>query len=119
VMPIPGPVGGCSVSEFGCCDDGKTAANANKSNCHSVMPIPGPVGGCSVSKFGCCDDGITPANANKSNCHSVMPVRRWDCVLDDNNGASRSCKQTDNGPYTSLKDCVALAKCYQNWWLRC
>jgi hypothetical protein len=43
-----------------------------------------------------------------------MPVRRWDCVLDDNNGASRSCKQTDNGPYTSLKDCVALAKCYQN-----
>jgi hypothetical protein len=113
-------IGGCAVTEFGCCDDGTTSrANKYGSNCHSVMPTPSPskkmIGGCAVTEFGCCDDGTTSrTNKYGTNCHYVMPVpKQWDCVLGES-GASQSCKQTVNGPYDSLNDCIALAKCYKN-----
>ncbi len=35
--PAPIPIGGCGGTRYGCCNDGKTPANATKSNCHSVI----------------------------------------------------------------------------------
>jgi hypothetical protein len=34
-------------------------------------------------------------------------------VIGDN-GASRSCKQTASGTFSTLADCIDIAKCYQN-----
>ena len=108
VPPGPSPakkmIGGCAGTEYGCCDDDITVANATKSNCHSVMPS------CEISEGTLC-----PAFCNHS-CTIIKPnpkpPQKYECVKDG--GGFRSCKQTPQGTHDSLSECVKLAKCYEN-----
>jgi hypothetical protein len=48
-------------------------------------------------------------------CLPPSPIsQKYECVL-GYDGASRSCKQTPQGTYDTLGDCVKMAKCYQNY----
>jgi hypothetical protein len=53
----------CILSTHGCCDDGITAANADKSNC---MP-------CKDTDHGCCADGITAKKTADDACLKGTP----------------------------------------------
>ena len=62
----------CTSTEYGCCPDGVTVSNKDKSNCGTVNfvgstntsePVP-----CNQSQFGCCPDNITLSNSTGSNC---------------------------------------------------
>jgi hypothetical protein len=66
----PAPVGSsCTGSQYGCCDDGFTAKNADGTSC------PAPVGtNCTGSQYGCCDDGVTAKNADGTSCPAPAPV---------------------------------------------
>jgi hypothetical protein len=65
------PVGSsCTGSQYGCCDDGVTAKNADGTSC----PSPAPIGSsCTGSQYGCCPDGVTAKNANGSSCAAYPP----------------------------------------------
>ena len=67
--PIGTPVGSsCTGSQYGCCDDGFTAKNADGTSC------PAPIGSnCTGSQYGCCDDGVTAKNADGTSCPAPSP----------------------------------------------
>ena len=69
----PVPVGSsCTGSQYGCCPDGVTAKNADGTSCPS--PSPAPVGSsCTGSQYGCCPDGVTAKNADGSSCAAYPP----------------------------------------------
>jgi hypothetical protein len=111
VPPGPSPakkmIGGCAGTQFGCCDDGITVANATKSNCHSVMPS------CEISEGTLCPAFCNHSCTIKPNPKpNPKPSQKYECVKDG--GGFRSCKQTPQGTHDSLSECVQLAKCYQN-----
>ena len=70
----PVPVGSsCTGSQYGCCPDGVTAKNADGTSCPS--PSPAPVGSsCTGSQYGCCPDGVTAKNADGTSCPSPSPA---------------------------------------------
>jgi hypothetical protein len=100
---VPIPVGKCATTQFGCCPDNVTAANANRSNCYSVMPT------CEISEGTACPDFCNHSCTIKP----TKSPKKYECVS-GYDGGSRSCKQTPQGTYDSLGECVQLAKCYQN-----
>jgi hypothetical protein len=55
--------GCCSLTQYGCCPDGNTISNVDRSNC---------VGSCARSEFGCCPNGVTISNKDRSNC--IVPI---------------------------------------------
>ena len=57
------PSASCTASQYGCCDDGVTAKNADGTSC----PAPASAS-CTASQYGCCDDGITVKNADGTSC---------------------------------------------------
>lgn len=61
-------------TEYGCCDDGVTAApNQNKDGC---PPPSKPRPACELSMYGCCLDGVTPATGNNSfGCPEYVEVK--------------------------------------------
>ncbi|XP_013398726.1 papilin isoform X2 [Lingula anatina] len=63
-------VGGCQGTQFGCCEDGVTAAlDEDKLGC------PVLVGGCAGTQHGCCADGETTAlGPNKAGCPETKLV---------------------------------------------
>ena len=52
-----GELKACEETQFGCCPDGITAADADGSECPSLTAVE-----CHDSEFGCCPDGATPAH---------------------------------------------------------
>ena len=50
----------CSTTEFKCCPDGVTAANASGSSCTKTP--------CSLSQYGCCPDGVTNMTSDATKC---------------------------------------------------
>jgi hypothetical protein len=53
----------CILSDYGCCDDGITSANEDKTNC---MP-------CKDTDYGCCADGITAKQSEDDACLKGSP----------------------------------------------
>lgn len=52
-------IGGCSSTEYGCCQDNVTSCvNQTCYNCEYNDLI----GGCSTTEYGCCQDNITSCN---------------------------------------------------------
>jgi hypothetical protein len=52
----------CSMSLYGCCDDGVTPANDDSSNCETLVD-------CNTTEFGCCHDGYTAKTTSEgANC---------------------------------------------------
>lgn len=86
-LPIlPGWLGGCEGTRWGCCPDGETAkAGASGWNCDYVPPAPAPspspplpvqplIGGCAGTRWGCCPDGVNAkVDFRGSNCSSPSP----------------------------------------------
>lgn len=59
-MSAPYKVKGCAASEFGCCQDGLTAAGGSSyEGCPTSVII---VGGCESTRWGCCYDGMSAAS---------------------------------------------------------
>ena len=57
----------CSMSQYGCCDDGVTPANSEGSNCGSTVD-------CNTTEMGCCADGFTAKTSKDgSNCTTPGP----------------------------------------------
>ena len=69
-------IGGCTGTQYGCCDDGQTAKNNfYGTNCPS-SPQPhhhkNTIGGCAGTQYGCCDDGQTAKkDVNGTNCQNT------------------------------------------------
>lgn len=80
-MPIlPGWLGGCEGTRWGCCPDGTTPkADPSGWNCDYVPPPPNPpprslIGGCEGTRWGCCPDGVNAkVDFRGSNCSSPGP----------------------------------------------
>jgi len=89
----------CSLSTYGCCDDGFTTSNSTGSNCKA----------CEDTTYGCCPDGMTAKTSGTDDCKPSGSSKCWNVfklglgstacntalssAFDGSNGVSRLCKK--------------------------
>ena len=99
------PGSSCTSSQYGCCDDGVTAKNADGTSC----PVPASAS-CTSSQYGCCDDGVTAKNANGSNCAEYSPNKPSVYVLPKPPTYPQNTHLTQpHDPYTHSEETVYLS----------
>ena len=82
----PNEVGGCAVTEFGCCPDGMTASNKYGSNCYGPGPAPQP----------------SPQPRHNHHDHHNYSNVRWNC------GFNGKCVESPNGKFYDEMTCNSV-----------
>jgi len=110
----------CSVSAFGCCDDGVTPANETRGNCEGAIS-------CNMSQYGCCPDGYTTkTSADGSNCGEPGPAMCYNVhnlpQQNKDTPPMGDCKiknpedfNTKNGKSTLCQKQEWARRCVQSW----
>ena len=68
--------GGCSGTEFGCCEDNRTFCSGERClNCNHTNETVTMYGGCSSTEYGCCEDNRTFCSDERClNCNIVFSI---------------------------------------------